>query len=83
MAIGLPTITSNFALYKKIVEENNVGWCVDPYSATDLAEVMMYILDSKSLSEISDFAVSASSKYSWESESKKLLKMYNNILSEL
>ncbi len=83
MAIGLPTITSNFALYKKIVEENNVGWCVDPYSPTDLAEVMMYILDSKSLSEISDFAISASSKYSWESESKKLLKMYHNILSEL
>ena len=44
---------------------------------------MMYILDSKTLSEISDFAVSASSKYSWESESKKLLNMYHNILSEL
>ena len=44
---------------------------------------MMSILESKSLREISDFAVSASSKYSWESESKKLLKMYNNILSEL
>lgn len=82
MAIGLPTITSNFALYMQIVKDNNVGWCVDPYSPTDLAEVMMNILDNSSLSEISDYAVSASSKYSWESESKKLLKMYKNLLSK-
>ena len=82
MAIGLPIITSNFALYKNIIKENNVGWCIDPYSHADLAEVMMNILDSKSISEISDFAVSASSKYSWESESKKLLKIYHNILSK-
>ena len=83
MAIGLPTITSNFALYKQIVEHNKVGWCVDPYSSADLAQVMTNILDSKSLSEISEYAVSVSSKYSWESESKKLLKLYHNILSEV
>lgn len=81
MAIGLPTITSNFALYKQIVEENNVGWCIDPYSSSDLAEVMINILDSKSLNEISVCAVSASDKYSWGSESKKLLNMYSKILN--
>jgi glycosyltransferase involved in cell wall biosynthesis len=81
MAIGLPTITSNFALYKEIVEDNKVGWCVDPYSSLSLAEIMMSILDGISLSEISQSAIVAAEKYSWESESKKMLKMYKNILS--
>lgn len=81
MAIGLPTITSNFALYKEIVEDNKVGWCVDPYSSISLAEIMMSILDSNSLDRICQSAIVAAEKYSWESESKKMLKMYKNILS--
>lgn len=81
MAIGLPTITSNFALYEKIVEENNVGWCVDPYSASDLADIMISIIDSNSLDEISQSAIRSAEKYSWESESKKLLKLYKNLTS--
>ncbi|MDC3103924.1 glycosyltransferase [Flavobacteriales bacterium] len=81
MAIGLPTITSNFALYKEIVEDNKVGWCVDPYSSISLAEIMMSILDAISLNKISESAIVAAEKYSWESESKKMLKMYKNILS--
>ena len=80
MAIGLPTITSNFALYKQIVEENKVGWCVDPYSPEDLAEIMISILESNSLEEVSNFALSASEKYSWQTESVKLLNMYESIL---
>lgn len=80
MAIGLPTITSNFALYKQIVEENKVGWCVDPYSPEDLAEIMISILESNSLEEVSKFALSASEKYSWQTESVKLLNMYESIL---
>ncbi|MDA7794268.1 glycosyltransferase [Flavobacteriales bacterium] len=80
MAIGLPTITSNFALYKQIVEENKVGWCVDPYSPEDLAEIMISILESNSLEEVSNFALSASEKYSWQTESMKLLNMYESIL---
>ena len=81
MAIGLPTITSDFALYKQIVEENKVGWCVDPHSSDALADIMISVIESNSLEEISQSAVSSSEKYSWQSESKKLLNMYKTILS--
>ena len=41
---------------------------------------MISILESNSLEEVSNFALSASEKYSWQTESVKLLNMYESIL---
>ena len=82
MSIGLPVISSNFELYKKVVIDNNAGVCVDPTSPTDIAEAMLLFinqqLDVKTLSK--QGLKSAKEKYSWQSEEKKLLNLYDELL---
>jgi len=80
MAVGLPVVTSNFSLYKEIVEDNDVGWCVDPNSPNEISGILIKIINTKSLEKISHRAVKQSSKYSWKNEEEKLLKLYNTIL---
>ena len=70
MAVGLPVVTSNFSLYKEIVEDNDVGWCVDPNSLTDIADVLIEIINAKTIDKISQRAVEQSSNYSWKNEEK-------------
>ena len=80
MAVGLPVVTSNFSLYKEIVEDNDVGWCVDPNSPNDIADVLIEIINTKTIYKISQRAVEQSSNYSWKNEEKKLLMLYRTIL---
>ncbi|MCS7232323.1 MAG: glycosyltransferase family 4 protein, partial [Elusimicrobiota bacterium] len=42
---SLPVIASNFPLWKKIVEDNNCGICVDPLNPKEIANAIKYILD--------------------------------------
>ena len=70
MAVGLPVVASNFSLYKEIVEDNNIGWCVDPNSPSDIADVLIEIINSKIIEKISYRAVKQSSNYSWKNEEK-------------
>ena len=79
MAVGLPVVASNFSLYKEIVEDNNIGWCVDPNSPSDIADVLIEIINSKIIEKISYRAVKQSSNYSWKNEEKKLLMLYRTI----
>ena len=76
----MPVVTSNFSLYKEIVEDNDVGWCVDPNSPMEISEILIKIINTISLEKISHRAVKQSSKYSWKNEEEKLLKLYNTIL---
>ena len=77
MAVGLPVVTSNFSLYKEIVEDNDVGWCVDPNSPTDIADVLIEIINTKTIDKISQRAVEQSSNYSWKMKKKLLIIPYN------
>ena len=79
MAVGLPVVASNFSLYKEIVEDNDIGWCVDPNSPTDIADVLIEIINIKIIEKISYRAVKQSSNYSWKNEEKKLLMLYRTI----
>ena len=79
MAVGLPVVASNFSLYKEIVEDNDIGWCVDPNSPTDIADVLIEIINTKIIEKISYRAVKQSSNYSWKNEEKKLLMLYRTI----
>ena len=44
MSAGLPIITSNFPLWKEIVEGNNCGICVNPLEPKEIAEAIEYIM---------------------------------------
>jgi glycosyltransferase involved in cell wall biosynthesis len=82
MAAGLPVIASNFQLWEDIVEGNNCGICVDPLEPKKITEGIEYLMEhpigAKKMGENGRRAVLE--KYNWENESKKLLKIYKELL---
>ena len=84
MALGIPVITSNFPLYKEVVERNNCGYCVNPESIHDIADAMEYLL----INPIEANMIGANGKkaviekYNWEQEANKMLKMYSDLEGE-
>ena len=81
MAIGLPVITSNFELYKKVVEKYNCGLCINPCDPQEIAEAIRYIMqqpkEAKIMGENGKKAVLE--RYNWGMEEKKLLKIYEEL----
>lgn len=84
MAIGLPVITSNFELYKNIVEKYNCGLCVDPFDPTEIANAIKYILNHPVQAEkmAQNGKKIVLEKYNWAKEEQKLLNIYREILNE-
>ena len=78
MAAGLPVIASNFPLWKKIVEDNGCGICVNPNDSKAIAQAIQFIFDNpekaKEMGQRGREAVQSS--LNWEQEEKKLLKAY-------
>lgn len=83
MALGLPFITSNFPLYREVIEKEKCGLCVDPLDPEAIAAAIRWITDNPSearkMGENGRRAVKE--KYNWETESTKLLELYDNILN--
>ncbi len=83
MSAGIPTVASNFPLWKEIVEESNCGICVDPLNSQEIAETVRYLFEhpeeAKKMGENGRRAVEE--KYNWEKESEKLLKIYEELTS--
>ena len=81
MAVGLPVITSNFELYKDIVEKHYCGLCVDPLDPKEIAEAVKYIVThpkkAKEMGENGRKAVIE--RYNWAIEEKKLFKIYQEL----
>jgi len=81
MAGGTPVICSNFHSWRKIVEDNNCGICVDPLNPKEMAEAIKYLIkhpnEAKKMGENGKKAILE--KYNWENEAKKLLKIYKEL----
>jgi glycosyltransferase involved in cell wall biosynthesis len=84
ISAGIPVIASNFTLWKEILEGNNCGICVNPLEHKEIAEAIEYLInhqeEAKKMGENGRKAVLE--KYNWEAESKKLLKVYEELLSK-
>lgn len=82
MSAGLPIITSNFPLWKEIVEGNNCGICVNPLQPKEIAEATNYIMshpeEAEQMGQNGKNAVLE--KYNWGVEEEKLLKIYKELL---
>lgn len=82
MLAGIPIVTSNFLLWKKIVIDNNCGIMVDPTNIMEIRNACQYLLDNPIIAE--EMGLNGQklvlTKYNWEEESKKLLILYKNIL---
>ena len=83
MTAGLPVIASNFPIWKKIIEDNKCGICVDPMNTNEIAEAITWLLnhpnDSYLMGQNGRKAVE--NLYNWETESRKLLELYEKVLS--
>lgn len=82
MSLGLPVITSDFDLYKGIVEKEECGLCVDPMNVEEIADAIARLINNPqeavAMGERGKKAVLE--KYSWENEAEKLLTFYNKVI---
>lgn len=81
MAAGIPVIASNFPLWKKIIEGNKCGICVNPLNPKEIAKAVEYLIEhpeeARKMGKNGRKAVLE--KYNWENESKKLLDIYRQL----
>lgn len=82
MSAGLPIITSNFPLWKEIVEGNNCGICVNPLEPKEIAQAIEYIIthpkEAEQMGQNGKKAVLE--KYNWQVEEKKLFEIYKELI---
>jgi glycosyltransferase involved in cell wall biosynthesis len=82
MAIGLPVIASNFPLWRKIIEDNNCGICVDPLDSKAIRNAIQYLIDNPviRLQMGKNGYHAVKKRYNWFLEQKKLLRLYKTLL---
>jgi glycosyltransferase involved in cell wall biosynthesis len=81
MASGLCVIGSNFKLWKQIIEDNNVGLCVDPNNPKEIGKAINYLKENpEEVVKMSENGLkSVQNIFNWSSEEKKLIKLYENL----
>lgn len=81
MSAGLPIITSNFPLWKEIVEGNDCGICVNPLDPKEIAEAIEYIISHPKEAELmgQNGKKAVLEKYNWDVEEKKLFNLYKEL----
>jgi glycosyltransferase involved in cell wall biosynthesis len=82
MALGMPLITSDFPLYKELVEGIGCGLCVAPEKPEELADAIEYLLvhPEEAIEMGRRGRAAAIANYNWESEAKKMLQVYQSLL---
>lgn len=82
MSAGLSIITSNFPLWKEIVEGNSCGICVNPLEPKEIAEAIKYIILHPKIAEQmgQNGKKAILEKYNWQVEEIKLFKIYEELI---
>ncbi|TYS69842.1 glycosyltransferase family 4 protein [Sutcliffiella horikoshii] len=77
---GVPVVACGFPEIKKVVEENQVGICVDSHNYESIAEGVNVLLSNDKLRQkFADNTRYASSKYNWENEKINFLEVYASL----
>ena len=81
LACGVPVISTKNSGAEDIIKEQVNGMTIEPFSVNDIKKKIIYFTDNKNLLEkYSDKALESSKNFSWEIYSKKLIKIYEDIL---
>ena len=82
MALNLPVITSDFSLYKQVVESSACGFCISPYDAHALAKSFEWLIENPVLAKTmgANGRIAVENNYNWASEEQILLHFYKNLL---
>ncbi|MCB1185231.1 glycosyltransferase [bacterium] len=78
MALGIPSVVSDFPLYRSIVERSGSGALVDPTDPVSVADAIASLLADPRISAEMGAAgrAAALESYSWESQVPQLLSLY-------
>ena len=81
MAAGIPFVCSDFPKWEELVTKSNSGVCVDPKDPAKIAAAVTTLLDDrvKAHQMGKNGRRLIEEKYNWNSEVKKLLKLYKKI----
>ena len=83
MALGLPVITSNFPLYRDVVERHQCGFCISPCEPEQLTAAMTYLIEhpdeAHAMGKRGRLAVEQT--YNWTTEARKLIDLYTVVLT--
>jgi len=84
MSAALPVIASDFEYWKKIIEENNCGLCVNPLDVHQIADAVKYLTDHPEEAEKkgTNGLKAVKKKYNWKIEEEKMLNAYTDILAK-
>ncbi|WP_025740412.1 glycosyltransferase family 4 protein [Salinivibrio socompensis] len=81
MAAGVPVIASDFPLWKRIVEDNQCGLCVDPLDPQAIGDAIDYLVshpeEAKEMGRNGQRAIKG--RYNWGIEENKLLDFYQTL----
>jgi len=81
MSYGLPIIASNFPAWRRLVEDNSCGICVDPSDENAVAAAVETLRDDPLLwQEMSDNGMRVvREKYTWKSQETNILSLYADL----
>ena len=81
MACGIPVITSNTSSLPEVI--GDAGIMVDPTNVNSLCNAMQSVLTNKELwHHMSNKGLERSKLFSWEATAKKIVEIYDEVLSE-
>ena len=85
MAMGMPVVVSDFELYRKVVEESQCGFCVDPTSPEQIADAVENLIrDPERATRMGEHGREAVRKrYTWNHEMEKLVCFYEQVMTRL
>lgn len=83
MALGLPVVTSDFPLYRDIIERHQCGYCVSPTNPVQVANALVSLVERPDESAIMGQRGrhSVETLYNWRSEAQKLLAYYTLVIN--
>lgn len=81
MAIGLPILCCDSAIYKEIVNDQQLGICADLQDAQAIAEALKKLFTQSDLDAMQQNNVLASeNRYNWEREETRLIQLYQALI---
>jgi len=81
MAAGLPVIYSNISLWEDVVENEQCGISVDPYSPKDISNAIEFLANNLTRAKLmgSNGRQAVINKYNWAVEERKLFDLYQKL----
>jgi glycosyltransferase involved in cell wall biosynthesis len=81
-AFGLPVVGSDFGHIEEIIRDNDIGVCVNPHCADDVASALIRLITDDTYKQYFFRCIHCvKTKYLWESQQASLLRIYEELFN--